>query len=49
MSCEQLTYCDDELASKDEEIAKFIARIAKLMARTSMRPEIIKLLIRETL
>ena len=42
MCCEQLAYCDDELASKDEEIAKFIARMAELMAGTSMRPEITK-------
>ena len=42
MSCEQLVYCDDELASKDEKIAKLKVSIAELMARTCMRPEIIK-------
>ena len=40
ISCKQLAYCDDELASKDEEIAKLKARIAELMAGTSMWPEI---------
>ena len=40
MSCQQLAYCDDELASRDEEIAKLKARIAELMTGTSMRPEI---------